>query len=268
MEEETDKVREEGSRVERLSQSLSDFSFSTLLPNLPHLIFGRDEEVRSFLKAIPHKNIFCVQGIPGIGKTFFMLHLARLLNERETFHQFHGQTFFIEAKPDWHSQTIIESMYNCLQRIEVKVPSPSDSDVYEPVKEKIATLIGLLNAGTFAFFIDDFHFLPSEERRELLHYFHRYLKASKVILSSCVDLEFSPLEKLEIWHKNLLEVSTESSKAFFLELLENAGEKSVSKKELETIFVKTSGHPFTIKLLASFFIITRENLKELHFKSF
>lgn len=245
-------------RSPEISKSLS---FSVLLPRLPHPSFGREKEIISFTKAFPDKSVFCIQGMPGIGKSFLMLELAQQINK--CIEPFHGRTFFLEVKEGWHSQTLIERIFACLERIGVKIPPDTVSTAFEPVQEKLANLINLLNAEKLALFIDDFHFLPLESRLELLQFFLRYLRNSKVVISSCISLDLPPLKQLEVWQKNLTELDAEPSRSLFQEFLEEAESDLVSSHDLEMIFSRIGGHPFTIKLLASFFLSSRQKVKNL-----
>ena len=230
------------------------------LPHPAHPLFGREREIQSFFHYLSRKRIFSVQGMAGIGKTFFLSHLAGRLNCTPELEQFRGKTFFFEVKEGWQSQTFIGQLYFCLKKAGISVPSDVGSGFFEPVSEKLMDMLSFLNSGSYAIFIDDFHFFPAESQIELLRPLLKYLRTSKVIFSSCTDISISPMEKLEIWETRLNELEASSTISLFREFTETRDQKKLGERDLLAVHRKTGGHPFTIKLLASVYLSSHLDL--------
>lgn len=243
--------------------AVTENSVPFFLPNLSHRLFGREAEIQSFFRFFDRKQVFSIQGMPGIGKTFLMSYLARRLSADRSTRRFSGKTFFIEVKNGWESQTFLDCLCSCLSQAGEGMTFKTGSDVFEPFSEKIINLLGILNRNSYAIFIDDFHFFPTEVQVELLEPLLKYLSASKVIFSSCADLPFSPVEKLNLWETRLRELEEDATIALFQELTDGTPGESLKEKGLRRIHPKTGGHPFTVKLLASAYLGSGKDLGKI-----
>ncbi|MEW6284369.1 MAG: ATP-binding protein, partial [Candidatus Eremiobacterota bacterium] len=213
---------------------------NTLLPRPPESFLGREAELSRLGEYFPHRNLFVLKGIAGIGKTSLALAFLRGRSE---------PCLYLQCLSGEGLEELCSELGASLGL------QPADMDG-GTVREKLLVCLKRLNQQNHVLVIDDVHALPGKQLATLIRLFQTYLTA-RVLLISREELPLGPLDRVDIFEEKLERLDPESSIALLEGLFKLHSGQHPAHQEMERMAVAVDGHPLLLKLLAGLWLDRR-----------
>ncbi len=224
--------------------------YVNILPKSSDLFAGREKELKKLEKTFYEINLFYIEGIAGIGKTFLLLKWANTLIKHT---EYNDRILWMECREDW-------TLDNILMEIDDWLVSHGEISIKEGLteiplrsEEKLLYIINLLNKKNYIFFIDSFQNINQESSMLFIKTVKTYIRTSRVYVISNESLLMKQIETMDIFRYRIKGLEREDSLLLIEKFFDFHDFKGISDRNIFTVISdRAKGHPLTLRnLLAS-----------------